>query len=55
MIQSVIDGRLGIFEDRMAKLLYKLTVEMDMGVTAALEGICSAPAWQHLDLPDPRH
>ena len=36
-IQSAIDGRLGIFEDRMAKLLYKLTVEMDMGVTAALD------------------
>ena len=36
-IQSVIDCRLGIFEDRMAKLLYKLTVEMDMGVTAALD------------------
>ena len=36
-IQSVIDGRLGIFEDRMAKLLYKLTVEVDMGVTAALD------------------
>ena len=36
-IQSAIDGRLGIFEDRMAKLLYKLTVEVDMGVTAALD------------------
>ena len=29
-IQSAIDGRLGMFEDRMAGLLYKLTVEMDM-------------------------
>ena len=38
-IQSAIDGRLGIFEDRMAKLLYKLTVEMDMGMTAALDCI----------------
>ena len=38
-IQSAIDGRLGIFEDRMAKLLYKLTVEMDMGMSAALECI----------------
>lgn len=38
-IQSAIDGRLGIFEDRMAKLLYKLTVEMDMGMTAALSCI----------------
>ena len=38
-IQSAIDGRLGMFEDRMAKLLYKLTVEMDMGMTAALDCI----------------
>ncbi len=36
-IQSAIDGRLGIFEDRMAKLLYKLTVEMDMGMNAVLD------------------
>ena len=35
-IQSAIDGRLGMFEDRMAGLLYKLTVEMDMGMSAAL-------------------
>ena len=28
-----------MFEDRMAKLLYKLTVEMDMGMTAALDCI----------------
>jgi len=33
---AAIDGRLGMFEDRMAKLLYKLTVEMDMGMSAAL-------------------
>lgn len=32
-IQSAIDGRLGTFEDRMAKLLYKLAVEMDMGIS----------------------
>ena len=38
-IHSAIDGRLGIFEDRMAKLLYKLTVEMDMGMAAALDCI----------------
>ncbi len=36
-IQSAIDGRLGMFEDRMAKLLYKLTVEMDMGMNAVLD------------------
>ena len=38
-IQSAIDGRLGMFEDRMSKLLYKLTVEMDMGMSAALDCI----------------
>ena len=38
-IQSAIDGRLGMFKDRMSKLLYKLTVEMDMGMSAALECI----------------
>ena len=27
-IQSAINGQLGMFEDRMAKLLYKLTVEI---------------------------
>ena len=36
-IQSAIDGRLGMFEDRIAKLLYKLTVEMDMGINAVLD------------------
>jgi len=29
-IQSAIDGRLGMFEDRLARLFYKLSVEMDM-------------------------
>ena len=32
-IQSAIDGRLGMFEDGMAGLLYKLTVEMDIGLS----------------------
>ena len=36
-IQSAIDGRLGMFEDRISKLLYKLTVEMDMGMNAVLD------------------
>ena len=36
-IQSAIDGQLGMFEDRVAKLLYKLTVEMDMGMTAVID------------------
>ena len=36
---AAIDGRLGMFEDRVAKLLYKLTVEVDMGMSAALDFI----------------
>ena len=36
-IQSAIDGRLGMFEDRMARLLYKVAVEMDMGMNAVLD------------------
>ena len=36
-IQSAIDGRLGMFEDWISKLLYKLTVEMDMGMSAVLD------------------
>lgn len=36
-IQSAIDGRLGMFEDRVAKLLYKLAVETDMGISALLD------------------
>ena len=38
-LQAAINGRLGMFEDRMAKLLYKLTVEMDMGMSATLDCI----------------
>ena len=38
-VQSAIDGRLGMFEDRMAKLLYKLTVEMDMGLEMAADAL----------------
>lgn len=36
-IQSAIDGRLGMFEDRMAKLMFKQTVETDMGLSVLLE------------------
>ena len=36
-IQSAIDGRLGMFEDRLARLLYKLSVEMDMGMSTVLD------------------
>ena len=38
-IQSAIDGRLGLFEGRLAQLLYKLTVETDMGISAVLDCI----------------
>jgi len=37
VIQATIDGRLGLFEERMAKLLFKLAVEMDMGLNALLD------------------
>lgn len=36
-VSTAIDGRLGMFEDRVAKLLYKLTVEIDMGMTAVID------------------
>ena len=35
-IQSAINGQLGMFEDRMSKLLFKQTVEMDMALSALL-------------------
>ncbi len=35
-IQSAIDGRMGMFEDRLAKLLFKQTVETDMALSALL-------------------
>ena len=38
-IQSAIDGRLGMFEDRLARLFYKLAVETDMGISAVLDCI----------------
>lgn len=38
-IQSAIDGRLGMFEDRLARLLYKLAEETDMGISAVLDCI----------------
>lgn len=31
-IQTAIDGRLRVFEDRMASLLFKQSVELDMGM-----------------------
>ena len=38
-IQSAIDGRLSLLEDRMARILYKLAVETDMGMSAVLDCI----------------
>jgi len=35
-IQSAIDGRLGMFEDRLSKLMFKQTVETDMALSALL-------------------
>lgn len=35
-VQSAINGQLGMFEDRMSKLLFKQTVEMDMALSALL-------------------
>ena len=35
-VQSAIDGRLGMFEDRIAKLMFKQTVETDMALSALL-------------------
>ena len=31
-MRSCIDGRLDVFENRIAAILYKLAVEMDMGL-----------------------
>lgn len=46
-ISSAIDGRLGMFEDRMAKLLFKQTVELDMGLTALLDCVNTDPDYIH--------
>lgn len=35
-IQSAIAGQLGMFEDRLSKLLFKQTVETDMALSALL-------------------
>lgn len=36
-VQTAIDGRLKLFEDRMAALLFKQTVETDMGLSILLQ------------------
>lgn len=46
-LQSAIDGRLGLFEDRIAKLLFKLAVEMDMGLNALLDYLKIDPDYIH--------
>ena len=38
-VQSAIDARLKIFEDRIASLLYKQTVEMDMAMSILLQSL----------------
>ena len=46
-IQSAIDGRLGMFEDRLAKLLFKLAVETDIGLSALLNYLAMDPDYIH--------
>ena len=36
-LQSAIDGRLGMFEDRLSKLLFKQAVETDMALSVLLK------------------
>ena len=38
-VQSAIDARLKLFEDRMASLLYKQAVEMDMAMSILLQSL----------------
>ena len=38
-VQSAIDNRLKLFEDRMASLLYKQAVEMDMMMSLVLQSL----------------
>ena len=38
-IQTAIDGRLKLLEDRMASILYKQTVEMDMAISVLLQSV----------------
>jgi len=42
-IQSAINGQLGMFEDRMSKLLFKQAVETDMALSALLAYLKFAP------------
>lgn len=38
-VQSAIDARLKLFENRMAALLFKQTVETDMGLSILLQSV----------------
>ena len=38
-IQTAIDGRLKLLEDRMASILYKQAVEMDMAISILLQSV----------------
>ena len=38
-IQTAIDGRLKMLEDRVASILYKQTVEMDMAISILLQSV----------------
>ena len=38
-VQVAIDGRLKLFEDRMASLLYKQAVEIDMAMSLVLQSL----------------
>lgn len=38
-VQSAIDGRLKLFEDRISSLLYKQAVEMDMMMSLVLQSL----------------
>ena len=38
-VQSAIDARLKLFEDRISSLLYKQTVEMDMAMSILLQSL----------------
>ena len=48
-VQSAIDARLKIFEDRIASLLYKQAVEMDMAMSILLQSL-NAVSYTHLDV-----
>ena len=39
VVQSAIDSRLKLFEDRIASLLYKQAVEMDMAMSILLQSL----------------